>query len=252
MLSLIGMGLWTIGDLPLRAAWELRKCDEVYAEQYTSAMQAGLLSQLQGKIGKSRIRVLSRAEVEKGEVLLKAAEKKRVALLIPGDPLIATTHISLLLEAKKRGIKTQIIHASSIFTAAIGEAGLQVYKFGRTVTLAKWQPAYEPMSAYDYLGENLARKLHTLLLIDIDEGRPLSQAEIFDLLAKMEKRGGKGIFAPKRELVVLSAVGSANQRVSYGPIEKLEKAKLGKPPFTIIVPGELHFMEKEALEAFSN
>ena len=249
MLSLIGMGLWSIGDLPLKAAWELRKCDEVYAEQYTSKMQQGILSHLQGKIGQSQIRVLGRAEVEKGEVLLKAAEKKRIALLIPGDPLIATTHISLLLEAKKRGIKTQVIHASSIFTAAIGESGLQAYKFGKTVTLAKWHPGYAPMSAYDYVGENLGRKLHTLLLIDIDEGSALTQAEIFDLLHKMEKKGGKGVFADERQIVVLSAVGSANQKVSYGAIAKLEKAKLGKPPFTVIVPGELHFMEKEALES---
>ena len=58
MLSLIGMGLWTIGDLPLRAAWELRKCDEVYAEQYTNAMQEGILSQLQSKLGKAQIKVL--------------------------------------------------------------------------------------------------------------------------------------------------------------------------------------------------
>jgi len=248
MLTLIGMGLWTLGDLPLRGYWELHKCDEVYAEQYTSTMQQGILNQLQSKLGKGQIKVLSRAEVEKGEVLLRAAKKKRVALLVPGDPLVATTHVSLLMDAKKKGIKTEVIHASSIFTSAAGEAGLQIYKFGKTVTLAKWHKGYEPMSTYDVVEGNLKRKLHTLLLVDIDEGRPLSQAEIFDFIHKMEERAGKGVFEKARKLVVLSRVGSGKQKLSWGTIEKLEKGKLGKPPFVLIVPGELHFAEKEFLE----
>jgi len=249
LLTLIGMGLWTLGDVPLKAYWELRKCDEVYAEQYTSFMQPGILSQLQAKIGVSRIQTLSRTEVEDGKKLLEKAKNKRIALLIAGDPLIATTHVSLLLDAKKKGVKTQVIHASSIFTAAAGEAGLQIYKFGKTVTLAKWREKHEPMTAYDVIEENLKRGLHTLLLIDIDEGSPLEQAEIFEIIRKMEAKSERGVLDAKREIVVLSRVGSGEQKVAWGELGKLEKEKLGKPPFVLIVPGGLHFAEKDFLDS---
>jgi len=249
MLTLVGMGLWSLGDVPLKAYWELRKCDEVYAEQYTSFLQPGILSQLQAKIGVSRISVLSRTEVEDGKKLLEKAKTKRIALLIAGDPLIATTHVSLLLDAKKKGIKTQVIHAASIYTAAAGEAGLQIYKFGKTVTLAKWREKHEPMTAYDVIDENLKRGLHTLLLVDIDEGSPLEQAEIFEIIRKMEARAKRGVLDAKRKIVVLSRVGSGEQKVSWGEIGKIQNEKLGKPPFVLIVPGELHFAEKDYLEA---
>ncbi len=249
MLTLVGMGLWSLGDVPLKAYWELRKCDEVYAEQYTSFMQPGILSQLQAKIGVSRISILSRTEVEDGKKLLEKAKTKRIALIIAGDPLIATTHVSLLLDAKKKGIKTQVIHAASIYTAAAGEAGLQIYKFGKTVTLAKWREKYEPMSTYDVIEENLKRGLHTLLLIDIDEGHPLEQAEIFEIIRKMEEKAGRKVLDAKRKIVVLSRVGSGEQKVIWGSIGELEKGKLGKPPFVLIVPGELHFAEKDYLES---
>jgi diphthine synthase len=245
------MGIWGAGDMALRGLDELRNCDEVYAEFYTNAPDGKMIPELEKKI-KKKITILAREQVEDGKALLQAAEKKKVALIIPGDPLIATTHVSLLLEARKKKIETRIIHASSIFTAAPGEAGLQIYKFGKCVTLSQWYKGYEPMTAYDVISDNLKRGLHTLLLIDIVEGRPLEQKEIFGLLAQMEKKAGKvhGIFAPAREIVVLSRVGSPEQKISHGTIAKLEIAKLGKPPFVLLIPGELHFAEKEALAAF--
>lgn len=251
MFALIGLGLWDLGDLPLKALATLKECDEVYAERYTNWRGEKAdeeMKELEEKINK-KITVLSREEVEDGKKLIENAKEKNVALLVPGDPLVATTHISLLLEARKRKIKTQVIHASSIFTAAAGEAGLQIYKFGKTVTLAKWHKGYEPMTAYDVVEGNLACGLHTLLLIDIDEGKPLEAREIFELLEKMEAKAKRKIFAAARELVVLSRVGSEEQKINYGKTEKLSKKKLGKPPFVLIVPGELHFMEKEVLDS---
>jgi hypothetical protein len=71
---------------------------------------------------------------EEQETFLEKARKNDIALFVPGDPLIATTHIDLVFEAKRRKIPVKIIHNASIFSA-IGEAGLQIYKFGKTATV---------------------------------------------------------------------------------------------------------------------
>ncbi len=60
--------------------------------------------------------------------------REEVGVLIGGDCLSATTHVSLLLEATEQGVETRIIHGSSIFSA-VAETGLSLYKFGRTVTM---------------------------------------------------------------------------------------------------------------------
>ena len=49
--------------------------------------------------------------------------------------MIATTHVDLRLRAHKAGVRTSIVHAASVGSAAAGVAGLQSYKFGRTVTI---------------------------------------------------------------------------------------------------------------------
>ncbi len=39
-------------------------------------------------------------EEEKGEVILRKAESSKVVFLAPGDPLIVTTHVDLLIRAR--------------------------------------------------------------------------------------------------------------------------------------------------------
>lgn len=247
MLTLIGLGIWNWNDLSVRALGELKKCDVVFAEEYTSRMADDTIAKLAKKINK-KIIVLGREEVESGKQILAEAAKKKVALLTPGDPMIATTHVSLVLEAKKRKIQTQIIHASSIFTSAIGEAGLQIYKFGKTVTLPKWRENYKPTSTYDVVLENKARGLHTLLLLDIDEGKPMELNEALAIMEKMEEEKKLGVFADDAQVVVLSRIGSGEQKVAYAQLIKLKTKKFGRPPYALIIPGSMHFLEKEFVE----
>ena len=49
--------------------------------------------------------------------------------------MIATTHVDLCINAKKKGIKTRVIHAASVVSAVRGISGLQNYKFGKAVTI---------------------------------------------------------------------------------------------------------------------
>jgi diphthine synthase len=244
-LLFIGMGIWDERDMSIRGLEELRKCDVIFAEQYTGRMEDGSIRRLEKLAGK-KITLLGREEVEGEEKILREALSKRVALLIPGDPLISTTHISLKLSAEKRGIETAVVHSASILTAALGECGLQVYKLGKPCTIALWSKGYEPTSSYEIISENKSRGLHSVVFLDLKE-RCMEAVEAIEQLLKLEEKMHKlGEF----HVVVLSRVGSREQRITYGTAEELLKAELGKPPFILIIPGNLHFMEEEALQRF--
>jgi len=120
-LTLIGLGLYDELDISLKGVKVAKKADTVYIELYTSLMRGLSLDRLQKILGRT-INVVNRRvlEEENGEILLREAERGSVVLFVPGDPLIATTHVDLRIRAEKRGIKTQVIHAASIISAAIG------------------------------------------------------------------------------------------------------------------------------------
>jgi diphthine synthase len=245
MLLLIGMGIWDEKDISLRGLEELKECDIVFAEQYTGSREEGSLKRLEKLAGK-KITVLGREEVEGEKKILQEALSKKVALLVAGDPLISTTHISLKLSAEKKGIETAVVHSSSILTAAIGECGLQAYKLGKPCTLAIWSKGYEPTSSYEVIAENRERGLHSVVFLDIKE-RCMEASEALEQLLRVEREKKRlGEF----HAVVLSRVGSREQKITYGKPEDLLQKKLGKPPFVLVIPGRLHFMEEEALQHF--
>src|SRR3990167_7023831 len=105
MLILIGTGISF--DLTLSAIDELKKCDEIYIESYTNLIENENISTLEKLINK-KIISLERSQVE-SKFLIEQAKNSNVALLVSGDPLIATTHISLIIDAEKARIKKIII-----------------------------------------------------------------------------------------------------------------------------------------------
>jgi len=132
MLYLIGLGLNDENDLTLKAVEIAKKC-ECFIELYTSIWK-GSLENLK-EIIKKDINVLNRKDLEENlELFIEKAKKNDIALFVPGDPLAATTHIDVVFEAKRKKIPVKIIHNASIFSA-IGETGLQIYKFGKTATI---------------------------------------------------------------------------------------------------------------------
>ena len=127
-LSLIGMGLHDDNGLTLRGLESAKNSDIIYLELYTSVMPGLSVDRLQRTLGK-RINILTRKDLEENaeSTILSNAKQARVALLTPGDPMSATTHVGLLLSAKQLGIPTTIIHSASIITAAAGVAGCLLY-----------------------------------------------------------------------------------------------------------------------------
>ncbi len=241
MLYLIGLGIWDEKDISLKGLEACKKADKIYAEFYT-AKRGGSLQNLEKIIGK-KIEILKRKDMEEdSEKILNESEKKNVVVLVPGDPLAATTHIHLISEAKKLGIPFQIIHSSSIFTA-IGETGLSLYNFGRVVTLVKWNEKQKPTSFYEYIWKNKKTGLHSLILLDID----MDISEGLKLLLESEKNIKKALFKPETKVVAASKLGSSGQKIIYGSVEKLVSLNL-EAPGVIILPGKLQFFEEEFLE----
>jgi len=236
MLYLIGLGL-NKKDISMKALETVKKCSKVYLESYTNIMpySAGELEKVIGK----KIISAERKFVEEKDELIEEAKKQKIALLVSGDPLSATTHIDLLLRAKKAGVKTAVIHAPSVLTA-IAETGLQLYKFGKTGSIAKWKPSFKPESFYDILIQNRSIDAHTLLLLDIG----LSVREALSYIDSIART--KDIDMLNKELIVCENLGE-KQKFTVGTLYKLQGKKFSLPT-CIIVPGKLHFVEAEFLE----
>jgi len=248
-LSLVGLGISDEKGISLSGLEELKGCEKIFAESYTNLLPEGTLQRLEKLIGKP-ITLLSREQVEGERVLLESAASSKTALVVPGDPMIATTHVSLVIAAKKKGISVRMVHASSILSAAIGESGLQAYKFGKMVTLAYWRENYKPMAAYDVISENLSRGLHTLLLLDIDEKLgPMKPSDAAKLLLEMEKVGKKKILLPETKAVLLQGAGRASPIRAFRFLHELasDSQSGGSSPAVLIIPSKLHFLEEEFL-----
>lgn len=245
MLKFIGLGIHDEKDISLRGLEEARDCDLLYLDTYTSRVPEK--EKLEEVIGK-QVKPLTREEIEETSTLLD--KEKKIGLLVGGDPLCATTHMELYLRAAKEGIKTKIIHSSSIFSA-IAETGLQIYKFGRTITIARPEKNFTPTSAYDAIAENRKNGLHTLVLLDIksEENYMMSASEAIAVLLEIEKKEKKAILTKDTELLALADLGGqAGKR--YGKAKDLLDKDPGPKPHALIIPGTLHFLEKEALELF--
>jgi diphthine synthase len=234
MLYLIGLGLNEKG-ISLEGKEAVKKCRRVYLENYTVKFPYSV-KKLEKILGKKIIE-LERKDVE-SEMLVKEAKKQNIALLIYGCPLFATTHMGLIIDAEEARVKIKIVYSTSVFDT-LAETGLQLYKFGKVSSIPKWEAHFQPESFMEYIEQNRSIKAHSLILIDIglnfsdalEELKIACQDRSFDL----------------NNLIVCSNMGTDKAKIFYGAPEKLIKKKIDSP-FCFIIPGEMHFLEKESLE----
>ncbi len=235
MLYLIGLGL-NVDGISKFGLSIAKKCKRIYLENYTVDFPY-TKHQLEEVIGKKIINA-DRNFVESLEIVDEAS-KCDVALLVYGSPLTATTHITLLQEAKKSGIRTKVIYNASVLDA-IAETGLQLYKFGKISSMPMWKKNYEPNSFMEIVKENKSIKAHSLILVDIgmEFQTALKQLEIS---AKEHK-------IKLKKIIVCSQLGTQNKKIFYKTIEEFKEYENIKKPYCIIIPSKLHFVEKEVLE----
>jgi diphthine synthase len=245
----VGLGLNDDLGISLRGLEETRTAKQVFIELYTSLLPDFSKKRLERATGKE-FREVSRKELEdeNGKVILDASKDGKVVLLVPGDPLVATTHVTLRIEAEKHGIRTHIVHGSSVLSAVIGLSGLHNYKFGKSVTIP-FPDETPSQTPYEVLTQNKKLGLHTLCLLDIEAElkRYLSTQEALACLLETEKKRKMKTVTPETLVVGISRAGSNKPTVKADYVRDLILFDFGEPPHSIIFPGKLHFMEAEAL-----
>ena len=197
-LVFVGLGLNDEKGISIKGLEETKTADYVFIELYTSLMPDFNLQRFEALCGK-KVQLVSRRELEEenGAIILEAAQKGKVAFLVPGDPFIATTHVTLRIDAEKHGVKTRIIHGASIISAIISLSGLHNYKFGKTVTVPF--PENFSETPYNVIVQNKTFGLHTLCLLDLkaNEKQFLSINQAIAMLLEVEQKNKKSVITPE-------------------------------------------------------
>jgi diphthine synthase len=256
MLYLIGLGLNSKG-ISQEGIEYARRCKKIYLENYTVDFPypVSAISELLGK----KVELADRDKVE-GLSIIDEAQKLDIALLIYGSPLTATTHITILDECNKSGIRCKIVPNASILDA-VAETGLQLYKFGKITSMPAWRllrkpqglvhldavsrtkESYEPDSFMRIVKENQGINAHSLILIDIG-------LDIRNALEQLEKSAEKQGVELKK-LIICQSLGTGRQKIFYKKFEEFKEFTSVKKPYCIIIPGQLHHVEKDFLESFA-
>jgi diphthine synthase len=246
VLYLVGLGLGSSGYLTRRAMEVIARSDKAYLDTYTSFLEPRFIEELRAILGSRLIEADRRLLEEDVLRIVEEAGERDVAILVPGDPLIATTHISIIVEAARRGVGYQVIHGVSAHSALISTSYLQIYKFGRIVTIPKSGVGIE--TCYRAVLENMERGLHTLILLDTADGG-LDVPSAIRMLMRVESEVEMGLMTPDRLVICLARIGFRDEFRWAGSLTEALKRSYPPPPHSIIFPGSFHFSEAEALKA---
>ena len=273
-LVLIGMGPGMLTSMTEEAIVAAKSADFRYYEAYTAIWPIEELERLTSRIGP--IEKVMRPEVEQPEEILNLAKDNSVAVLIVGDPLQATTHVDLQLQAMEKGIECQIIHGISITNIVTGAVGLSNYKFGRQTTLTYPYANWIATSPLEVLAINRIVGQHTLALLDLDptgagigQQRPMRPKDAVesislmidkissnveniddsDALGKLKKQAIGELIATKFTdwpVVLCSDMGAENQSIIYTNLANLADLPGGNMN-CLVFPASTSDVEEKAL-----
>ena len=273
-LVLIGMGPGMLTSMTEEAIVAAKSADFRYYEAYTAIWPIEELERLTSRIGP--IEKVMRPEVEQPEEILNLAKDNSVAMLIVGDPLQATTHVDLQLQAMEKGIECQIIHGISITNIVTGAVGLSNYKFGRQTTLTYPYANWIATSPLEVLAINRIVGQHTLALLDLDptgagigQQRPMRPKDAVesislmidkissnveniddsDALGKLKKQAIGELIATKFTdwpVVLCSDMGAENQSIIYTNLANLADLPGGNMN-CLVFPASTSDVEEKAL-----
>ena len=249
MLYFIGLGL-AKKFLTQASIDAMRKVDVLYLDSYTSISCDLNKESLEEIVGR-KIILADRATLENNskDIIRLLDEGKSVGIATVGDPMIATTHVSLATEAKSKGHDVTIIPGISVHCYIISKSMLSSYKFGKSVTVVYPYNGIIDTTPYDVIKDNSSRGLHTILYLDLKEGKPMSAKDAVSLLLQMEEIRKEGIITPDTQIIVGQRLGCEDEEVKVLTISEALEYKYKDPPHIIIVPSKnLHYMEVEALK----
>ena len=245
MLAFVGLGLHDERSITIEGQATLGDADRVFAEFYTSKLAGATIEDLETHHD-TEIEVRDRAGVEQDpEPILNAAERGEVAFVVAGDPMISTTHTDLRLRAHERGIETRVIHGTTAQAAASSLTGLQNYRFGKATTIPFAygdgdREGHVPESVIDTIDANRERGLHTLCYLDIK-----AEEDRYMTASTAARRLAPGLDDPLG--VVVARAGSPDPVVRADRLSALAERSFGDPLQLLVVPGDLHHVERDAL-----
>jgi diphthine synthase len=100
---------------------------------------------------------------------------------------------------------------------------------------------------YEFIVANKRIGLHTLALLDLEQGG-LTIPEAIRILIKLESTKRTGLLTEETLVVALARVGAPDCLVRAARARDLVKGDFGEPPWSIVLPSRLHFVEAEALQ----
>ncbi|KAF7818228.1 putative diphthine methyl ester synthase [Senna tora] len=272
MLYIIGLGLGDERDITLKGLEAVRKCHKVYMEAYTSLLSFGLstdgLSNLEKLYGKT-ITLADREMVEeKADDILSDSHDADVAFIVVGDPFGATTHTDLVVRAKKMGIEVKIVHNASVMNA-IGICGLQLYRYGETVSIPFFTESWRPDNSRHILACIIScyikSKVVTVSYIRVKEpsleslcrGRKLYEPPRYmtintaiEQLLEIGQAREDPVYTEDTECVGFARLGSEDQMIVAGAMRQLRMIDFGAPLHCLVIIGKTHPLEEEMLDFY--
>ena len=275
---LVGMGPGRCEMMTQEAINAARLADHRRYEAYTALWPQDELDKLEEQVGS--ITKVMRPEIEDATELLELAKSSLVAVMIVGDPLQATTHVDLQLQANEMGVPCKVMHGISITTILSGAIGLSNYKFGRSTTLTYPYGGWIATSPLEVIASNQYQGLHTLVLLDLDPSgqgignqKPMSPEDAYNSMElmwlKMEDMA-EDFMQPDDELegmkqkailellenglgdlrvVLASDMGCTNESIistKFAQLSEFEGGRLN----CLVVPANLGEVEEVALRRF--
>jgi diphthine synthase len=253
MIKLLGLGL-SIDFIPIGTILRLTTCRKVILDLYTSSWYPSLelLAEVLKRKGIEIVKA-KRSDLE-GESIIKIIEEskhKDICIAVVGDPLIATTHNAIIVEALKNDLNVEVFPASSILNIAISLSCLQAYRFGKIVTIVKPKNGIVYEYPLHVIKSNRERNLHTLVLLEIDleTNYFMTPKEALEILFNIQKTYGYKVIDDEDKIIVLKAIGYDNSSIEVKRAREILSKEYVPTLYTLIIPAEtLHPIEKECLE----
>merc|ERR1712064_149747 len=136
---------------------------------------------------------------------------------------------------------------------AVAACGLQLYRFGETVSIPFWVDDWKPTSFYDKIVSNSKANLHTLCLLDIKvkeqsienlmRGRKIYEPPRFmtveqalSQLIQIEEEKHEGVADAKTTLVLgVARLGREDQQIVSGSLEEVKEVDFGAPLPSLVI-----------------
>ncbi|AFZ70928.1 diphthine synthase [Caldisphaera lagunensis DSM 15908] len=226
----------------------IKSSDLIIIDSYTMPNSDKIVSDVLNIAKEKKVIIANRRMLEdESSDVLNIAKEKKVGIIIPGDPLIATTHASIVIDAKIKNIDVEIINGISGICMTKSLSGLQYYKYGKTLTIPGPWRNVKAYSLLFNLYANLCIKAHTLLLFDIDDNKKTLDASI-GIKTILELNNELKLYSYLEKLLgILIHAGDKNMFIGNSLRNLLDDANI-EEPYSLVIPSNLHSEEEKYLK----